>query len=238
MKRFYREVSVEPVGALFQVTLDGRPVKTQGRHPQLVPTRALAEALAEEWSGQSEVPGEEIDPTRLFCRDLADYAIDMVSTDRAAAIAEIMPYAETDTLCYRADPEDPLYRRQQEVWEPLLAQFELRHGLCFERVSGIIHRAQRPTTLARLRDLLEGLDPFTLAALKTLASLATSLVIGLSALEPDAEATSLWDAANLEEDWEVAQWGRDTLAEHHRALRLEAFGQAVRFAQLLRHQPL
>ena len=45
MKRFYKEVSVAPADGGWQVTLDGRGIKTQTGNQQFVPTRALAEAM-------------------------------------------------------------------------------------------------------------------------------------------------------------------------------------------------
>ena len=96
----------------------------------------------------------------------------MVASGREDAIAAILLFAETDTLCYRADPDEALWKRQQTVWEPLLAACEAREGVRFQRVSGVMHRAQDPAALAKLRARLETLDPFTLAALTTLASLA------------------------------------------------------------------
>ncbi len=76
---------------------------------QIVPTRALAEAIAGEWSGQ----GEEIDTARFIFRDLADYAIDIAAPDPSGAAASMLRFAETDTLCYRADPDEPLHARQR-----------------------------------------------------------------------------------------------------------------------------
>ncbi|MFN5780125.1 MAG: molecular chaperone, partial [Novosphingobium sp.] len=127
-----------------------------------------------------------------------------------------------------------LHARQLERWEPLLSVAEARDGVQFERISGVIHRAQPPETLARLAQRLERLDPLALAALNTLASLAASLVIGLAALEPDADAGALWIAAELEEDWQAELWGRDAEAEERRARRAAAFANAVRFAALAR----
>jgi chaperone required for assembly of F1-ATPase len=228
MKRFYEDVAVTEADGGFRVTLDGRPIRTQGGAAQVVPTRAVAEALADEWRAQ----GDEIDSKNFVLRDLADYAIDRVAPDPAASVARLLPYAETDTLCYRADPDEPLYRRQQELWEPLLQAAEARHGVRLERVSGIVHRSQPPQTLARLREVLAALDPFTLAALETLTSLAASLTIGLLALEPGADPEILFAAANCEQDWQAEQWGWDAQAEEGRKLRLEAFRQAVRFARL------
>ena len=228
MKRFYKKVAVEEAEGGWRMTLDGRPIRTQGGAAQIVPTRALAEALAGEWRTQ----GEELDPKSFVLRDLADYAIDRIAPDPAASLARLLPYAETDTLCYRAAPDEPLYRRQQELWEPLLQTAEARHGVRLERASGVIHRPQPAETLARLREVLEALNPFTLAALETLTSLAASLTIGLLALEPDADPEALFAAANCEQDWQAEQWGWDAQAEEGRQLRLAAFNQAARFALL------
>lgn len=231
MKRFYKEAKAAPVTGDWQVQLDGRGVKTATGKPQIVPSEALAAALAAEWAAQEEV----IAPASFVLRDLADYAIDVVAADPAELCTTLLRFAETDTLCYRAEPGEPLYRRQLERWEPLLAAAEARHGVTFERISGIIHRPQPPETLAKLGERLEGLDPFTLAALNTLASLAASLVIGLAALEPDADAGALWIAAELEEEWQAEQWGRDAEAEERRTRRAAAFANAVRFAALARN---
>lgn len=230
MKRFWRTVAVEPADGGWRVTLDGRAIRTPLGHPQIVPRAGLAEALAGEWRAQ----GDEVDPRMFPLRDLADHALDLVRAERAATIARLLAYAETDTLCYRADPDEPLARRQREMWEPPLKRFEARHALRFERVSGILHRPQPAATLTSLRQLLEGEDEFTLSALVTLASLAASLVIALTALEPGAEPERLWQAANLEEDWQVERWGEDAEAMERRARRLQAFTDAMRFAALAR----
>ena len=236
MKRFWREVMVEADGAngkdAWRVALDGRPIRTQQGAAQLIPTECLAEALAAEWRAQ----GETIDPAGFVLRDLADYALDVVGDaigpGRAEAIARILAYAETDTLCYRAEPDEPLGIRQRAEWEPLLKAAEARHGVRFERVAGIVHRAQPAATLVRLGEALEARDAYQLAALQTLASLAASLVVALAALEPGGDAETLWAAANLEEDWQAEQWGIDAEAQALRARRLAEFAAAMRFAGL------
>jgi chaperone required for assembly of F1-ATPase len=230
MKRFYKTAAAEPVDGVWHVTLDGRSIKTAGGRVQVVPVSALAEALAAEWAAQGEV----LDPAAFVLRDLADYAIDVVAADRDGTVAAILPYAETDTLCYRAEEGEALRRRQDAAWEPLLAAAERRYDIHFVRIGGIIHHPQPEATLARLTAVLAAQDAFTLAALQTLTSLAASLVLGLAALEPDADAGALWDAANLEEDWQAELWGKDAEALAHRARRLAAFKAAARFAALAR----
>lgn len=230
MKRFYRDVTVAPTEGGWRVLLDGRAIKTVGGKPQIVPSAALAEVMAAEWAGQ----GEEIDTTAFLLRDMADYAIDVVATRRDEAVAAIVAYGESDTLCYRADPDEAFHARQRDVWEPVLEAAEERHGVRFRRVSGIIHRPQPEETLAQLRRFVAAQDDFALAALRNLASLAASLVIALAALEPDADVTALWNAANLEEDWQAELWGKDAEAQARREKRAAAFAASAQFAALSR----
>jgi len=230
MKRFYKQVSVAERDGAWHVTLDGRALKTVGGQPQLVPTKALAEALGAEWAAQ----GDEIDPASFVLRDMADYALDVVGRERDEAIASLLPYAETDTLCYRADPEDALFERQNEVWEPVLTAVEARHGVRMQRISGIMHKPQPPESLATLRARIEAMDAFTLAALRNMASLAASLLIALEALEPGADIAALWAAASLEEEWQADLWGRDWEAEERREKRAKAFALSAEFVGMVR----
>ena len=229
MKRFYEHAEPVEVDGGWQVALDGRGIKTQGGKAQVVPSKTLATALANEWRDQ----GEKLDPSRFIFRDHADVAIDLIAADRDAAIDKLIGYAETDTLCYRADPEDALFQRQQEAWEPLLGHLEDRHGIKFQRVSGVMHRPQPPETLAKLRSHLETLDDFTLGGLTAMASLAASLSVALLAMD-DAinDPLALWQDASLEEEWQADLWGRDELAEERRRKRTEDFLAAATFVAL------
>ena len=98
IRRFYKDVTLGEVpGAKtpgYQVLLDGRGVKTVAGAAQIAPTLPLAEALAAEWRQQ----GEKIDPASLPLRDMADYAIDVVTPDPRAIADGLIAYAETDTL--------------------------------------------------------------------------------------------------------------------------------------------
>jgi len=230
MKRFYKQAAATETDKGWRVELDGRPIKTALGNAQIVPTAGLAETLASEWDQQ----GKKIDPSLFHKRDLADFAIDMVVPDRDGTNAKLLAFLETDTLCYRGDPDEPIYRRQQDVWEPIICRFEQGEQVVLERISGIMHRPQAEATLAVLGERLDALDPFALTALLTMTSLAASLVIGMSALESEADVEALWDAANLEEDWQIEQWGEDAEAVAVRAKRKADFLNAREFLQLCR----
>ncbi len=231
MKRFYKDASVIEADGGWQVALDGRGIKTQSGNPQVVRSRILADAMNDEWAAQ----GEKIDPHSFRLRDQTDYAIDHVARDPDEVIDKLIGFAETDTLCYRADPEDALFKRQQEEWEPLLAAYEQRHGIRLHRISGIMHRTQPEDSIARLRQNLAALDPFTLAGLFTMASLSASLAIALEVVETkNADPEKLWGAASLEEEWQAELWGRDEQAEELRDKRREEFLNAVHWLRLAR----
>jgi chaperone required for assembly of F1-ATPase len=228
VKRFWREVTLAEVAGGWQVLLDGRAVRTQGGTAQIVPGHALAEALAAEWTAQGDI----VDPQSFPMRDLVDLALDHVVPNPEAQAARLMRYAETDTLLYRADPDEPLHRRQLEQWEPLVRAVETRHAVTFERVSGIIHRPQPAATLETLQRVLLQQDAWRLAAIATLAPLAASLIVALNALDDGASAERLFAAANLEEDWQAEQWGSDAEAAQVRRAREAAFAAAMRLARL------
>jgi chaperone required for assembly of F1-ATPase len=234
MKRFYREATLGEVAEGYRVLLDGRAVKTQGGRPQVVPSRALAQAMVAEWAEQ----GDPIDPTGFLYRDLADYAIDVIASAPDATRATLAGFAETDTLCYRAYPDEPFAPRQQAEWDPIVTAAEARFGVQFVRVAGVIHRPQPGATLATLRAHLDTYDALALAALHTLTSLSASLIIGLAALDSAAEPAALWDAANLEELWQADVWGKEPEAEARRARRRADFLAATRFARLAQEIPV
>lgn len=232
IRRFYNDVTLGEAPGGWQVLLDGRGVKTVGGAAQIAPTLALAEALAAEWRRQ----GEKIDPASLPLRDMADYAIDIVAPAPEVIANGLVAYAETDTLCYRADPDEPLHARQLEVWEPLLAAFEAEHGIALVRVSGVLHRPQPAQALAVLHARLAALDPFALAGVDAMTKLAASLVTALAALDArgEEEPRALWQAVCLEEEWQAELWGRDWEAEERRARREADFLRACAFARLSR----
>ncbi len=109
-KRFYQKVDVrEEPGGGFAVLLDGRAVRTPKKLPLQVPTRALAEAIAAEWSAQTE----RIDPGTMPLSKIAITTIDGVEQNAAEVAAEIVRFAGSDLLCYRA--EAPVRARRPPV---------------------------------------------------------------------------------------------------------------------------
>lgn len=225
MKRFWKEVTVEDAG----IALDGKPVRTPGRAPLALPTPALADAVAEEW----RAVGETLDPRAMPLTGLANAAIDRIAPDTAVFAAGLAAYGESDLLYYRAGEPEPLVARQAAAWDPLLDWARARYDVHFETVSGVMHRAQPPATIARLGEAVAALDAFRLAGLSPLVTVSGSLVAALALLEGAADADTVWNAAHVDEDWQAEQWGEDSLAVQARATRRADFDAGARFLALL-----
>lgn len=225
-RRFWTAAAVEADGAEgFRVVLDGRDVRTPAKAPLRVPTRALAEAIAAEWAAQ----GDTIDPEAMPVTRAANSAIDKVAPDPAAVVAEVAGFGASDLLCYRADGPGVLVARQAAAWDPLLHWADRALGAPLRVTRGIVHVAQPPESLAALHARVAALDPFGLTALHDLVSTSGSLVIGLRALEPDADIKALWAASRIDEDWQIEQWGEDAEARAAADAREGAFRLAERF---------
>lgn len=230
MKRFYTTASVIEDQEGYGIALDGRPVRTPGRAPLIVPTQALAEAIAGEWNAQ----GETIDPRSMMLTGLANAAIDRVAADPVAFSVDLAAYGESDLTCYRADSPAPLVARQAAAWDPLLHWAQSRFDIAFVTVTGVMHRPQHPLTVERLANATAARDPFALAALSPLVTISGSLVAALALAESAFEPEAIWDAVTVDERWQAEQWGEDALEQQAQAARRADFLAAARFLALSR----
>lgn len=230
MKRFYKQVTVAPEGPGFALRLDERGVKTPARAGLVVPSAALADAIAQEWEAQ----GEEIDPRTMPLTGLANAAIDRVAPDPQAFAARLAEYAESDLLCYRAENPDKLVARQAERWDPILAWARQRFDIELAVVCGIMHRKQSDAAVQQLARSVAARDPFELAGLSPLVTVSGSLVIALALAEGAIDLDQAWDAASLDEKWQLEQWGEDAEASAALDARRRDFKAGARFLELLR----
>ena len=230
-KRFYKDVAVKDKGGGgASLMLDGKPVRTPGKAALTLPARALAEAVAAEWRAQ----GERIDPTTMPLTRLANSAIDGVMGREPAVVDDIARHAGSDLVCYRAEGPKALVEAQRTYWDPLLAfaRDELKAPLMLSE--GIVHVAQPEASLARIRDGFEGLDPFRLAALHVMTALTGSALLALAVFREWLTPEEAWDAAHVDEDFQISQWGEDAEAKARREARWRDFEASARLLDLLR----
>ena len=229
-RRFYKKAAAAPHEGGFGLFLDGRLVKTPRRHSLVVSRAAVADALAAEWESQ----GERIDPSTMPLTRIVNAAIDHVGPAAAEVRAEIVKYAGSDLICYRAETPQELVRRQAEAWDPLVTWAREALGAPLMLSTGIAHVAQPEIATAAVARALVDYPPLKLAAISTVTALTGSAIIALALACGRLDAGSAWEAALIDEHWQADLWGRDALAERTRTFRrgeLEAAGLILSAAQ-------
>ncbi|MBN9242822.1 MAG: ATPase [Mesorhizobium sp.] len=215
-KRFYKAVSVEADGDAFSVRLDGKPVRTPGKALLALPNEAAALIVAGEFEAQEKV----IDPVSMPTLRLVNTAIDGVAADPQAVLEDILRFASSDLLCYRADAPQGLVERQNEHWDPVLDWARSDLGARFNLAEGVIHVEQPRESIAVLgAHLARRADPLRLAALHVMTSITGSALLALSVEAGRLGAEAAWTAAHVDEDWQAEQWGQDAEAMARRAQR-------------------
>jgi len=223
-KRFYEAAGVVERDGLFHVALDGRTARTPARNQLAVSSRPVAEALAAEWQAQAE----RIDPARMPLTRLVNSALDGVVDQQEAVRAEIVRYAGSDALCYRAGEPDALVALQNEIWEPIRQGVEGRIGARFLLAEGIVFAQQPAETLAAVtRHVGDIPAPLALAGAHNVMTLTGSTILTLALAFGLLDSDAVWAAAHLDEDYQIGIWGQDEEAAERRAIRRTEFDAAV-----------
>ncbi len=214
-RRFWKAVDVEPREGGFAVRLDGRGARTPGGNPLVLPTRALADLVGEEWAAQ----GEHVLPATMPATRLAATALDRTPAVREETADELARYAASDTLCYFAEAPEALAERERAAWEPVLQWAEGELGLAFTRCAGIVHQSQPPETPARVRALALELDDFALTAIAWGAALYGSAVLALAVQRGRLAGEAAFDLSRVDEAFQEEHWGVDEEAADRTAAR-------------------
>jgi chaperone required for assembly of F1-ATPase len=229
MKRFYRSVTIVEHDRGHGVRLDAKPLRTPAKAELIVPSAALAEAIAGEWRAPDPVIARHARPlTRLACT-----AIDLVAVRRDAIIAETANYAATDLICYRAAHPPELVKRQQMLWQPLLNWLVEYFNAPLHVTMGITPLTQPRPSLAALREVVAGRDDMQLTALRLATAASGSLAIALALMARRFDADAAFAAAELDESFQIERWGEDPEQTKRRAALRDDLRLAERFAALL-----
>ena len=220
-KRFWKIVAVEPAEGGFAVRLDGRPVNTPAKAPLLLPSRAMASAVATEW----EAVEGHVDPVAMPVTRRANAAIDKVAPQFDEVAELVADYGGTDLLCYRAEEPEELALAQAEAWDPMLDWAADTLGARLTTRRGVTPVEQPRDSLARLGCIVRATSPFELTALYDLVGLTGSLILGLAASRPEFDADALWRLSRFDEDWQGRALG------HGRGSRRDGRGEAAGLSQ-------
>jgi len=221
-RRFYQTATIAHIAASaplgeaqpegYRVLLDGKVLRTPAKGHLVVPTRALAAAIAAEWQAQRE----QIDPASMPLTRLTNSAIDGVAGRQAEVGADIVKYLGSDLVCYRAADPSELVRRQAEAWDPLIDWCQAAFDIKLTVTSGILPVAQPATAGVALGHWLQRLDAFALTAVHAMTTLLGSAVLTLAHANGRLACAEAWAAAHIDEDFQAEKWGVDSVAKARR----------------------
>jgi chaperone required for assembly of F1-ATPase len=231
VRRFYKTAEVTEEGGRFVLSLDGRRARTPGRNPLAGQSQALMLEVAKEWGRQRET----IDPADMPLTRLLNSAIDGVAHTMAETRADILRYAGSDLLCYRAEEPDRLVQRQADAFDPVLRWAADELGARFHVTAGVTHVAQPNAALAAIGAAVDAYDDaVALAALSVMTTLTGSALLALAVARGFLSAEAAWQAAHVDEDFQAERWGADAEAMAQRDARRREFEAAGVVVEALR----
>jgi chaperone required for assembly of F1-ATPase len=228
-KRFYRTVTHARRGDGVAVLLDGQVARTPAKRELVVPTEALAAAIADEWARQEG----SIDPRTMPLTRLVNSALDGVEGREGEIRDDIVTYAASDLLFYRAQSPAALRARHAAQWDPILEWAERELGVRFVLAEGVMPVEQSAQALEKVGAALNGLDALRLTAVHVMTTLTGSALLALAHLRGRLSAEQAWAAAHVDEDWNIEQWGADAEAAARREQRWTEMQAAARLLELL-----
>jgi chaperone required for assembly of F1-ATPase len=223
IKRFYTNVNVVPHEQGFVVELDKRPVKSPGRQLLVLPHEVFAQSLAMEWQQQEEF----IVPATMPIMRFASMVVDSIFVRPDEARAEILKYAHSDLLCYRAEGPDGLVKKQKRLWDPVLERFEREEGICFSTTNGIQYVKQNGEDMKRFAALVAPFDGYELGAVHVATIMTGSAVLAVALYKNYLAPEFVWELCHVDEDFQIEQWGSDSEEERRRQQRYADFCAAT-----------
>ncbi len=220
-KRFYKEAAALLTDGAYALALDGRTARTPAGNLLATPSQALTAALAAEWNALVD----DIDPAAMPVTCIVNSALDGVARDPAPVAEEIVRYAGSDMLLYRAGEPDGLVKAQAAAWDPVLAWAREDLGARFVLTEGVMFVIQPDHVSAAIAKAVEsatGQGPtgvLRLAALHVLTTLTGSALLALAVARGRLDVREAWTAAHVDEDFQIGVWGQDAEALARRAIR-------------------
>ncbi len=227
-KRFWTAAHVTDATCGFGVALDGRALKSPAKSPLETPTRALAQAIVDEWN----VQGEFVDPGTMPATRRANDAIDRVRPQFAAVVEMLGSYAGSDLLCYRAEAPHELVQKQNDAWDPLLRWADETFKAPLNVTAGLMPVIQPEQSVENLTETMHALSDFQLTGFHDLVTLSGSLVIALAVIAKFESPENLWQLSRVDETWQAAIWGSDDAAEADSVQHQKSFLEALEFYRL------
>ncbi|MXV43965.1 ATP12 chaperone protein [Saccharibacter sp. 17.LH.SD] len=225
-KRFWKQVDVQAMGeGMYAPVLDGRSIKLPQGAALSVSSRALAEAIAEEW--RSVKMGDALTPDALSLTRITGSFIERVEKDVSTTKDVLLSYGMDDALSYRSAAQDEVLLGRVLSWLQT-------KGLSPEATFGIMPLQQPMAYQVALEQFLDTLEADTLAALGVIVPIFSSLLLALALIHNVVTVDEAMRLGNADEEKQLQQWGHDDELAHQLQQKERDVRDALRFLELSR----
>lgn len=223
-----RNITIDQTAEGFALTMNGKPLRTPLGKAMVLPNRKLAEAIAAEWQAQ----GEKINKREMRLTQLACVAKDVATVKCNVMLEDILPYGETDLLCYRAGNMPELLALQKD-FEPIMAWAEKTYGIKLHITDGIMPVKQDADISEKILKAVKNYDEWQVSVFATVVKPLSSIILALALTEGKIDAAEAFRLAHLEETYQTEKWGADEEKEQKIAEKKKEIEAAGEFLRLL-----
>jgi chaperone required for assembly of F1-ATPase len=208
IRRTYKETTARPKDGGAAVLIDNMHLRTPGKVAFLTPTLALAQACADEWNAQTDV----VRPDTMPVTRLVNVALDHTARTRDIIVESIAGYAATDLVCHRATHPEALVIRQATAWDPLVTWANDALGAPLNVVASVIAADQPLEAREAFERAAREHDDFALTGLAHTVGISGSGVLGFALSAGRLDSVAAFEAACLDDLWQLDTWGEDHFA--------------------------
>lgn len=210
------------------VLVNKKPLMSPNNLPLEVPTKQLADAIAEEW-----IDGSKAGYEGKTLTSLAATATDRIPQCRDAVITQLIRICENDQLLSWVDQPAELVEMQEEQWGPLIEAVNKNLNLELLQRTDLSIPPMPPESEAKLKAWCENMNNFQLAGFSYMVELCHSFILPYCLISGELKnPLQAWDIAELHENYKTERWGDDAEEAEKLVKVRDDFVKSLQFFQL------
>ncbi|XAO70653.1 MAG: ATP12 family protein [Acetobacteraceae bacterium] len=206
-KVFWSDVTIERAAAdKWGIMLDGKPIILPAGSSLIVPSAALADKIADEW--RSCRKNTIFNPEHMPITQLAAKQLERVAPRRNEVVAQLIGIFSADALFYRHG-DGALGRAQTQIFAMPREKFEEVFKCALPWIDEIAPIDIAKDIIGTVEAKLSSYDDVALTGLSVLSSMTASLILTHAILYGAVTVDMGIACAFIEENAQMARWGRD-----------------------------
>lgn len=226
----WSDVTIERAAAdKWGILLDGKPVTLPAGSSLIVPSAALAEKIADEW--RSCLKNAIFNPEHMPLTQLAATQLERIAPRRREVVAQLVDIFRADALLYRHG-DDSLGQAQTRIFVSPREEFEEVFGCALPWAEEITPIDIADGVIEAIEARLSSYDDVALTGLSVLSSMMASLILAHAILFDAVTVDTGIACAFIEENAQMARWGRDEDREAGQASCRREIEHVLQYAAL------